>query len=52
MTRKATPGPCFGKKLVQFITEQKQSGCIVMLLHIQQKALKLSTNPSFEASTG
>ena len=44
--------PGLEKNLVEWVTEQRNSGYIVTMLHIQQKALKLSTNPSFKASIG
>ena len=50
--RKATSGPWIGKKLVEWVTEQRNSRYIVTMLHIQQTASKLSINPSFKASIG
>ena len=44
--------PGLARNLVEWVTEQRNSGYIVTMLHIQQKALKLSTNPSFKASIG
>ena len=44
--------PATETKLVEWIIEQRKSGYIVTMLHNQQKALKLSTIPSFKASTG
>ena len=40
------------KKMVEWVTEQRNNRYIVNMLHIQQKALKLSSNPSFKASIG
>ena len=39
-------------KLVERIAVQRNSGYIVTMLHIQQKALKLSNSSSFKASIG
>ena len=50
--RKAIFEPWTGKKLVEWVTEQRNSRYIVTMLHVQQNALKLSTNPSFKASIG
>ena len=55
--KKARPGkqpsdPGLEKKLVEWVTEQRNSKYIVTMLHIQQKASKLSTNPLFKASIG